>query len=319
VSSHDIVAVARRTLGEKRIGHAGTLDPFATGLLLLLVGRATRLARLVHDEPKEYDATIRFGAETDTEDLNGAIVREGRLPSRAALTAAVHGFLGAIEQVPPAYSAKHVDGKRAYELARTGAAVELRAVRVMVHALTLDTFEGTEESVAQCRMRVSCGGGTYVRSLARDLARTVGSAAHLSALRRLSAGVFAVERAVSLEALQDGTVAILPALDALAGFPRQELTHDEVAQVARGIDVEARVAGDGAALMTAVEGSVDHVLVAYAERRSGEKGDRWQPRVVMREPVAAGQPADAPARPSEAAARSSEAPGRPDEAGGGDS
>src|ERR1019366_7069417 len=128
-----------------RIGHAGPLDPFATGLLLLLVGRATRLARLVHDEPKEYDATLRFGTETDTEDLNGAIVREGRLPSRAALTVAIHGFVGDIEQVPPAYSAKHVDGKRSYELARAGVAVELRPVRVMVHPLELDAFEGTED------------------------------------------------------------------------------------------------------------------------------------------------------------------------------
>jgi tRNA pseudouridine55 synthase len=220
-------------------------------------------------------------------------VREGGLPSRAALTSAARGFLGEIEQVPPAYSAKHVDGKRSYELARAGVAVELQAVRVTVHALELDAFEGTEDSVAQCRMRVSCGGGTYVRSLARDLARAVGSAAHLSALRRLKAGIFSVERAVSLEALQAGTVAILPALEALAGYTRQELTRDEVAHVARGIDVEARVAGECAALVVAVEGASDPVLVAYAERRTAEKGDRWQPRVVMREPEAEGRLPDA--------------------------
>jgi tRNA pseudouridine55 synthase len=244
--------------------------------------------------PKEYEATVRFGTETDTEDLNGVTVREGRLPSRVALAAAAHGFLGEIEQVPPAYSAKHVEGKRSYELARAGVAVELRAVRVTVHALELDAFEGTEDSVAQCRMRVSCGGGTYVRSLARDLARAAGSAAHLSALRRLKAGIFSVERAVSLEALQAGTVAILPALEALAGYTRQELTREEVAQVARGIDVEARVAGERAALVAAsVEGMPDPVLVAYAERRTAETGDRWQPRVVMREAEAAGRLSDA--------------------------
>jgi tRNA U55 pseudouridine synthase TruB len=128
-----------------------------------------------------------------------------------------------------------------------------------------------------------------VRSLARDLARAAGSVAHLSALRRLSAGIFSVERAVSMEGLQSGAVAILPALEALSGYPRQDLTRDEVALVARGIDVEARVKGERAALVSAVEGTPDPVLVAYAERRTAEQGDRWQPRVVMREPEDAGR------------------------------
>ena len=278
------MSVARRAIGEPRIGHAGTLDPFATGLLVLLVGRATRLARFVHDEPKEYEATVCFGAETDTEDLHGKVVREAGLPSRAALEGAASGFLGETEQVPPAYSAKRVGGKRSYELARAGAAVALRPVRVTVHALALDAFDGSADGVEQCRLRVSCRGGTYVRSLARDLARAAESAAHLVALRRLRAGVFSVGDACTLPALQAGACAVRPALDALAGYPRQELAADEVLKAVRGMDVEARVDGAYAALVHRAGGEDAPGLVAFGERRTAEQGDRWQPRVVMRGP-----------------------------------
>jgi len=290
-----VVAIARRILGERRVGHAGTLDPFATGLLLLLTGRATRLARYVPDEPKEYEATVRFGAETATEDLHGAVVREAPLPSRAALEAVLVTFRGDIEQVPPAYSAKHVEGKRAYELARAGLDVALAPVAVHVHSMELTSFVGSGDAVAQCRMLVSCGGGTYVRSLARDVARAAGSAAHLVALRRLRTGAFGLDRAVTLEALQAGDAAVAPALDALAGFPQQALTEEETAAVARGVDVEARVGGEHVALVRVT--GTGPVLVALGERRvqrsapgkAGDvsppgQGDRFQPRVVMRKP-----------------------------------
>lgn len=284
VTSHDVVNAARRALGEKRIGHGGTLDPFATGLLVLLVGRATRLLQWVQDEPKEYDATVRFGTETDTEDLAGQVVRHSPLPSRAALERAVPALLGDIDQVPPAYSAKRIDGKRAYELARAGREVVLAPARVHVHGLELSEFAGSDEAVTSCRMRVSCGGGTYVRSLARDLARGANSAAHLSALRRTRAGVFGIGRAIPLEQLRSAApVAIAPALDALEGFPQQVLSADELGKIVRGIDVEARVDGAFAALLDA--GAADGVaaLAAFAERRPSEHGDRWQPRVVMRD------------------------------------
>ena len=284
VTSHDVVNAARRALGEKRIGHGGTLDPFATGLLVLFVGRATRLLQWVHDEPKEYDATVRFGTETDTEDLAGAVVRSAPLPTRAALERAVPALLGDIDQVPPAYSAKRVDGKRAYELARAGHDVVLAPSRVHVNGIELSEFSGSDAAVATCRMRVSCGGGTYVRSLARDLARGADSAAHLGALRRTRAGVFAIDRAISLEQLRSAEpVALAPSLDALEGFPRQVLVADEMAKIVRGIDVEARVDGAFAALLE--PGAADGVaaLVAFAERRPSEQGDRWQPRVVMRD------------------------------------
>jgi len=284
VTSHDVVNAARRALGEKRVGHGGTLDPFAIGLLVLLVGRATRLLRWVHDEPKLYEAVVRFGAETDTEDLGGTVTRESPLPSRDALLAAIASFLGEIDQVPPAYSAKRVGGRRAYELAREGHAVQLKPARVRIDDITLHSWEGSVDAVSACRMRVTCGGGTYVRSLARDLARAAGSAAHLTALRRESAGVFSLARSIPLERMLEGApVTLAPTIDALEGYPHQALTDDEVAQVVRGIDVEARVEGTFAALLDTRPNSSEGTLVAFAERRPSERGERWQPRVVMRD------------------------------------
>ena len=186
VSSHDVVAVARRAVGEKRIGHAGTLDPFATGLLVLLLGRATRLLPHMPGEPKVYDATISFGTETDSEDLHGNVVREAPLPSRPELLALLPMLTGAIEQVPPAYSAKRIEGERAYAIARRGETPEMRPVPVQVHRWEVLGLEGSEQ-VSEARVRITCGGGTYVRSLARDLGRLAGSAAHLTALRRHAA------------------------------------------------------------------------------------------------------------------------------------
>ena len=283
VSSHDVVAVARRALREKRIGHAGTLDPFATGLLILLLGRATRLMRYVHDEPKVYDATVRFGAETDTEDPEGTVVREAPLPSRGALEAALRGCIGTFEQVPPVYSAKHIGGERSYDIARSGRAVAPAPIVVQVHECTLGAFEETAAGVSGCAMHVSCAGGTYVRSLARDLARAASSAAYLTRLRRVSAGAFRAERAHALAAVQAGGLSAEPALAALDGYPREALSADEIARVTRGMDVAARAAGAHAALVDPGAAGPAHALVAFAERVPSPSGDRWQPRVVMRD------------------------------------
>lgn len=227
------------------------------------------------------------------------MTREAPLPSRVALEAALPSLLGDIDQVPPAYSAKRVDGRRAYEFARAGVEVEMTPSRVRVESIALSEFTGADDAVASCRMRVSCGGGTYVRSLARDLARAAGSAAHLVALRREQAGVFSLARSIPLELLRAGApVNLAPAIDALEGYPFQILSDEEVALVVRGIDVEARVQGPFAALVdgssstesavTAVRGRTPSsaaalFLVAFAERRTSEKGARWQPRVVMRD------------------------------------
>jgi tRNA pseudouridine55 synthase len=275
VSSHDVVGAARRAVREKRIGHAGTLDPFATGLLVLLVGRATRLLPHLPGDPKVYDAVIRFGAETDTEDLHGAVVREAPLPRRDALQAALPAFVGPLEQVPPAYSAKRVDGRRAYAMARAGEAVELAPVSIRVDRWDVLDLALDGDRVREATVRITCGGGTYVRSLARDLARAVQSAAHLVALRRVRSGPFDVADAHSLEDLREERVTLRPALDALPGFPVQALEAEDVGRIVRGIEVPATVDGAWGAL---VQGE-RRVLVALAERRA----DRWQPRVVMRE------------------------------------
>lgn len=273
ISSHDVVMVARRAVGERRIGHAGTLDPFATGLLVLLVGRATRLLPYLPGEPKVYVATIAFGAETDTEDLQGTVIRHAALPTRSQVTAALPGLTGDIDQIPSAFSAKHVGGQRAYALARKGVAPELSAVQIRVDAWDVQSWSGSDDNVESLVARITCSGGTYVRALARELGRHAGSAAHLTALRRVSSGPFSVDDAEAYDSLRTRTVHVRPALDAVPQLPRQTLTGDEVARVVRGVEVPATVEGERAALASDENG----LLVALGERR----GDRWQPRVVM--------------------------------------
>lgn len=197
MTSHDVVLAARRAYGERSIGHLGTLDPFATGLLVLLLGRSTRLATFIENEPKVYEATVRFGTETDTDDLTGTTVRTAPLPSRAAVLEAIPALTGEIEQIPPAYSAKKVDGEPAYRAARAGEEVVLRPVRVRV-----DEWSVRAQSDDELHAAITCGGGTYIRALARDLGRAVGSAAHLVALRRTRSGPFDVADAVTLEQLR---------------------------------------------------------------------------------------------------------------------
>ena len=197
MTSHDVVMIVRRVYGEKSIGHLGTLDPFATGLLVLLLGRSTRLANFIETEPKVYEATIQFGAETDTDDSTGSIVHEAELPSQEAVDTAIRELTGLIEQVPPDYSAKSVDGVRAYDAARKGAALVLAPVTVNVHEWKVRRRTGDSMDVT-----ITCGTGTYIRALARDLGRAIGSAAHVTALRRISSGEFTVGDAVSVEQLK---------------------------------------------------------------------------------------------------------------------
>ena len=275
VTSHDVVSVARRALREKRIGHGGTLDPFATGLLVLMVGRATRLLPHLSGDPKVYDATVRFGAETETEDAGGAVTREAPLPARDAVVAAIPALTGELDQVPPAYSAKRVGGKRAYDLARAGVEVELAPARVRVDAWEPLAWRGDDVAVAELDVRITCGGGTYIRSLARDLGRLVGSAAHLSALRRVRSGRFDVADAVPLAAVERGEATVAPALAALPELPVQRLEATDVRRVTSGIEVAATIDGAWGALVSETTGT----LVAVAER----KGERWQPRVVLRD------------------------------------
>jgi tRNA pseudouridine55 synthase len=269
VTSHDVVLAARRAFGESRIGHAGTLDPFATGLLVLLLGRATRLLPHLDGVPKEYGATIALGSETETDDLHGAVVREAPPPDDDAIAEAVAQLTGALEQVPPAYSAKRVAGRRAYDAARAGDLLELAPAHVTVFEWRDLVREGDS-----LRAVIACGGGTYIRALARDLGRLTGSAAHLAALRRTRSGPFRVADAVTLDTLRTGGAALRPALDALPTIAHVVLGDDDAERVLRGIPVGEGAAVDKAALIDGRSGA----LVALAEADGG----RWQPRVVMR-------------------------------------
>jgi len=211
-TSHDVVSAARRAYGERSIGHLGTLDPFATGLLLLLLGRATRLATFIDTEPKVYEAVIRFGTETETDDLSGAVVSTAPLPEPSAVTAALHALTGALLQLPPAFSAKKVGGVVAYRAARAGTPIELAPAPVTVYEWRDVCADGP-----QLTATIVCSGGTYIRALARDLGRLAASAAHLVALRRVACGPFSVSDAVSLAALDRVAPPPLRALRVVAG------------------------------------------------------------------------------------------------------
>jgi len=269
MTSHDVVAIVRRAAGESRIGHAGTLDPFATGLLVLLLGRATRLLPYLNGEPKLYQADIRFGSETDTDDATGAPTVQLPAPTLGAIETALPTLTGVIDQVPPAYSAKQVAGRRAYDAARAGAPLSLEPVRVTVHEWTIEEWREGTLTVA-----ISCSGGTYIRALARDLGRATGSAAHLSALRRVASGPYAVDMAVTVQAVKDGALPVGSPVTGLAECVADRLDAAALRRVVHGLPVPAAVPGQRGALLDG-EGQ----LVAVADRQ----GEHWQPRVVLRD------------------------------------
>jgi tRNA pseudouridine55 synthase len=266
-TSHDVVAIARGAVGTKRIGHTGTLDPFATGLLVLLVGQATRLAPFVDGEPKVYEATIAFGADTDTDDLTGAVIRRAELPEAGAVDAAIRSLTGVIEQLPPAYSAKQSGGVRAYDAARKGRPLTLKRSTVVVHSWAILSRDSSTLTA-----RIACSGGTYVRALGRDLGRLAGSAAHLTALRRLASGPFDVAGACAVDALRRGDFSLREMREAIQSLPTQTLSIEEVGRVRHGNTVAATVSGERVALLT------DRGALAAIASRSG---DSWQPSTVL--------------------------------------
>jgi tRNA pseudouridine55 synthase len=259
----------RRVLRERSVGHAGTLDPFATGLLVVLVGRATRLARYVERQAKGYLAEAVLGVATDTDDATGAVVRrpdQARpLPPEEEIRAALATLVGRYPQRPPAYSARRVAGERAYRLARRGEPVDLPATEVTVHAL-----EAVEWAAPVLRFRAVVSAGTYIRALARDLGERLGVGAHLAGLRREWIGPLRVEQAHRLETIDAGTP-LLPPLDLVAHLPRVELGAEELEAVSHGRSVVRDFATGEAALVR--EGR----LVAVAEAIPAG----WQPRVVL--------------------------------------
>lgn len=266
ITSHTAVDRVRHALGTRRIGHAGTLDPFATGLLILLVGRATRLLPFLDAEPKVYRATIRFGMRTTTDDLTGEPMQESQPPERATVDRALASLTGHLLQRPPAFSAKRVGGQRAYKAARRGAPMVLEPAGVTVHAWRVLAWRDNDLDV-----EIDCSGGTYVRALARDLGEATGSAAHLAALRRLRSGRFRVDDALPLERIQAGEVSITPPEAAVSHLACQELDDLGARRIARGQEVGAE--GDAAvvALLHASQ------LLAIGIR----DGQVVRPKVVM--------------------------------------
>lgn len=215
-TSHDVVGMARKAVGLRRIGHTGTLDPMASGVLVLCIGKATRLAEYLTGHDKRYRATIAFGAATDTYDAAGEVTATSpNRPSRSALEDAIRGFQGVQMQRPPAYSALRTKGRRAHQLARAGKPVDLDPREVTIHSL--DIVRSDLEHVV---LDIHCSTGTYVRSLAFDLGEALGTYGHIAALRRTECGAFTEEQATPPEALADGKWKALmhPANEGLIGW-----------------------------------------------------------------------------------------------------
>jgi tRNA pseudouridine55 synthase len=246
-TSHDVVDRMRRVFGERRIGHAGTLDPAATGVLVLLVGRATRLAQFLSGTDKTYDAVVCLGQRTDTGDADGAPIgqpHDGPMPSRADIDRALEDFRGTFLQRPPAFSAKHVGGTRSHQIARsarrTGAAIAESSlperVEVTAHGIEVRGVDGCHVS-----LRVECSAGFYVRSLADDLGQWLRTGGHLKSLRRTRSGDFGLDRALPLEDAQReperAAAAMIPMAEALPRFPAVALTADGVRRVLHGSDL----------------------------------------------------------------------------------
>lgn len=275
-TSHDVVARARRSLRLRRIGHTGTLDPFASGLLLLCLGPATRLAEYLTALPKSYRAVLRLGQSTDTDDGTGRVIAESKAwrgLSEADLRAALQAQTGELDQLPPIYSAKKVDGERMYAAARRGEEVRRKPVRVTVYATELIRFDPPLVEFA-----VDCSSGTYIRAIARDVGEALGVGAHLTSLRRTRVGRFDVEDAVTLEGLDDADAvagALIPASRALSHFP--SLTVDEAG---------LRALGHGAAVPVTEDVPIDRPVAVYSQAGAlvavGERaGPLLRPRKVF--------------------------------------
>jgi tRNA pseudouridine55 synthase len=273
LTSHDVVAVARRALAERRIGHCGTLDPMATGVLALAIGPATRLVQFLSAAAKHYDAVVRFGTSTSTYDITGEVVAESpRRPSRPQLDAALADLRGQVMQVPPAYSAKKIAGVRAYSLARQNA-LEIEALRpseVICHDLTPTFFDGDRVGLS---MIVSAG--FYVRSLAHDLGQALGTEAVLESLRRTRSGEFGADSAVPFAELVQGgrdalAARVLPTDQLLADVPAVNLSAAAAVRVRHGLDLpipEGWAATPPLARLLAEGGGL--VAVAVPARRPG--------------------------------------------------
>jgi tRNA pseudouridine55 synthase len=265
ITSHDVVARCRRILKTKRVGHTGTLDPFATGVMVVLVGRATRLAQFLDKDTKEYLATVRLGFETDTGDRTGSSkfqVPGSKSVSIEDIENILPEFRGEIWQTPPMYSAKKVDGKKLYELARKGIEIERNPVKLTIHELQIaesglkknvnDSESETENLKLETwnlELKVLCSAGTYIRVLAEDVGKKLGTGAHLAELRRTKAGKFGIEKAVTLEELErlaaENKVsnALVSMNEAVSHLAEIDLSESDAAKIKNGVKLK-RAAGE---------------------------------------------------------------------------
>jgi tRNA pseudouridine55 synthase len=268
-TSHDVVAKLRRVFSIKRVGHAGTLDPDATGVLVLGLGRATRLMRFIEVHEKEYVADVVFGEETTTQDASGEVLAtaDAASISRADVERAAAGFVGEIEQIPPMVSAVKVGGERLYKKARRGEDVERTPRRVSITELRIEEFSPGPR--ARARLRVRCSRGTYIRTLAHDLGRALGVGGHVAALRRTRVGSFDEVGATTIDGI--GEEKIRPMRDAVASYPHREVDTDAARAIVHGKPLPA----------FGVEGPYAILGPAGLVSMSEDRGDESRPICVV--------------------------------------
>jgi len=295
ITSHDVVSRVRRILHTKRVGHTGTLDPFATGVMVILVGQATRLAQFLDKDVKEYEAVVRFGFETDTGDRTGTRTPAARSQKPEAgingtlaiedVRSALDDFRGKIEQMPPMYSAKKIDGKKLYELARKGETVERKPIAVTIHELALSVppavAGGLSTASDEVKINVRCSAGTYIRTLAEDIGRKLGTGAHLTELRRTAAGKFSIDQSITLERLgdlEDPTTALMPMTDAVSNLAKFIVPDDRIDKTRNGLSTRVFDTGfsDGEPVQM-VDASQELIAIGFFDAAE----NIVQPKVVL--------------------------------------
>jgi len=278
-TSFDVVGLVRKTLRHRRVGHAGTLDPAATGVLPILLGEATKLMPFLQEMDKVYTATVRLGVQTDTQDLTGRVLRTAPVPplAPADLARATAAFVGVIRQVPPMYSAVHHGGRRLYELAREGVHVEREAREVMVHEIDVEAV-----ALPLVTLRVVCGKGTYVRTLAADLGEALGCGGAMETLRRTRVGPFGLDGAVPSAAIDTSSPEELarhvrPPRAALASWPSVRLAEPAATRFCHGQAVDMGAGREPGARRVAVVRDADDTLLGVGELAGG----RVQPTRIL--------------------------------------
>jgi len=280
MTSRDVVNRVQRWVRPAKCGHAGTLDPLATGVLVVCVGKATRLMEFVQRGVKGYRGVFRLGVQSDTEDVEGDVrpLPNPPIPTRDQIERVLPRFFGEIDQVPPVYSAKKVGGRRAYDLARKGEPVDLKPARVTVHSIAL-----VEYDYPSLTLEIVCGAGTYIRSLGRDIAKSLGTAAVMSELVRTRVGPFALKEAVNLDRLQEEGVQphLHPLAAAVGDLPRITVSEGEARRLAQGQPISqapahaAAIPGGVPSLVAALSGKKE--LIALVELRDGQ----WRASKVL--------------------------------------